>query len=877
MKLRSCSWLVLLTALLASAPLFAAGWTSVSTLQSTWLASGPSNSMFAADAGAFYGSTTAGKSWQAMTGPGNSPYSALTYFDATVWMGTTQKGAAYSKTLGTSWSTSNSGMLPPFPPGVPAKPINALVSQPGVPSKLVAGTSSGVYLSTDGGGSWAETAKGLPIIPGALPIIQPVLSLASISGGTILAGTGAGVYRSIDGGANWTASGLASGKVSKLSALWSAAYAIVDGVGLYVSSDSGNSWTLASLPGATPNAVLAHPEQPGVVFVGSTAGSVYQSDDYGASWYEISDGSFTAASVSALAVPNAQPDALVVATNAGMFRYESLVIPAVTRAPLDTSITSSAVTVSGLLRPASIAVSGGMYSINGRAFTSTPGFVVNGSILRVQVRSSSAYSTRTTATVTIGTVPARFLVTTLPPSSVSSLTQVFVSPPAGAQLVNGVVLLSSTTPVPLQPNPPSGSVIQTSPGTPLSIGTLTITDMTGGRSAAFSDATGSSLTFVSSGSGTVPQVVSGIYAVESGAPGNKLAVGSGGVLSTVSTQTSMVINRNAAVTSAYVSSGTASITYANTFADTATIYNGETAEVGVEGSLTRIRLGSLNGDQNLPGDPLTLIDVTLDSNVPNLNGNLARLNNSASLLTLIQTALNARFGVTTGRVRYDANQGVVVYTVNAYVHRFIPIGSPTVQLGGTVAAASNRFSATSPGSQIGGVFDVASQGIQLTLASSLGYFTDLNQAIKTMDPNAKVRIRSSGVLQLTIGGGDYVGIPGSIGAGGGAAPSVTPGFQLDNNGLISFMDSYGAMQVLYPIFADTSVVDLTVKAIDPSGSVSDNGNGTGTMILLGSSFTTRPEYQLIPLPAGHEADLWWMDGARLFVRYPDATAQAFGL
>lgn len=877
MKHRFCLWLAAWAALLVSAPLFAAGWSSVSSLQPTWITSGPKNSMFAADAGAFYGSATAGKSWQTMAGPSGGPYSALTYFDGVVWMGTTQKGAAYSKTLGLSWSASNSGMLNPFTNV--ANQINALVAQPHVPNNLVAGNSAGVYLSTDGGGTWNSSAKGLPTqTVGSLTYPHAVLSLATATGGAILAGTGAGVYRSLDGGANWTASGLTTGKVTQVSSLWSGVYAIVESAGLYVSTDGGNNWSLSTaFSGVVPVAVLAHPERPGVVFVGTSKGAVHQSDDYGASWYEISDGSFSGSSVRALAVPAEQPDALVVSTTAGMFRYESLVIPAAIDVPLDTNISSSEVVVSGLLQAATITVSGGLYSINGGAYTSQPGVVANGTRLRVQVRSSTAFSTSTTATIRIGAVPARFLATTIRPSAVSSLTEVFVVSPAGAQIVNGVVQVSSTTPVILQPNPPAGSVIQTTTGTRLVSGTMLITDHSSGTGASFSGINGAGLTFVSSGSGTVPQVVNGTYLIESATPGNKISVGPGGEVATVSAVASMSVDRTAALTSVYVGSGTASISYDNAFADSMTIYAGETAEVGVEGSLSRIRLGSLNGDQGLPGDPITLADVATDEKLPKLAGNLARLNNSASLLNVIQAGLNEKFGVSNGLVSYDQARGVVVYSVNGRSHRFLPVGSPTVQLGGTVTAAPNRFSAVSVASSIAGTFSVVSQGIELTLASSLAYFTDLSQAIKTMDANAKVRVRSNGVLQLTIGGADYVAIPGSIGAGGTATPSVAPGFQLDNNGLIAFMDSYGAMQVLYPVFADTSVVDLTIKAIDPAGSASDNGNGTGTMLLLGATYTTHPEYQLIPLPAAHASDQWWLDGTRIFVRYPDGTAQAFSL
>ncbi|MGH9847487.1 MAG: putative Ig domain-containing protein, partial [Blastocatellia bacterium] len=65
-----------------------------------------------------------------------------------------------------------------------------------VGSNLYAGTSGGVFLSTDQGGSWNERNKGLTTLH--------VNALAS-SAANLLAGTnGGGVFRSADNGQNWT-------------------------------------------------------------------------------------------------------------------------------------------------------------------------------------------------------------------------------------------------------------------------------------------------------------------------------------------------------------------------------------------------------------------------------------------------------------------------------------------------------------------------------------------------------------------------------------------------------------------------------------------------------------------------------------------------
>jgi len=79
------------------------------------------------------------------------------------------------------------------------------------------------------------------------------------------------------------------------------------------------------------------------------------------------------------------------------------------------TVTSNAITVSGLEAPASISVRGGTLVVDGSAFTGAT--VANGQTVAVQVRASSRYATTTTATVTIGGVSVDFAVTTRTPNT----------------------------------------------------------------------------------------------------------------------------------------------------------------------------------------------------------------------------------------------------------------------------------------------------------------------------------------------------------------------------------------------------------------------------------------------------------------------------
>lgn len=94
-----------------------------------------------------------------------------------------------------------------------------------------------------------------------------------------------------------------------------------------------------------------------------------------------------------------------------------------TGVPLNSPRTSTTISISGLSTVVGIAVSGAAsstYSINGGAFVSAPGSVVNGDSVAVRHTSSGANQTSVTTTLTVGAISADFTSTTiageLPPS-----------------------------------------------------------------------------------------------------------------------------------------------------------------------------------------------------------------------------------------------------------------------------------------------------------------------------------------------------------------------------------------------------------------------------------------------------------------------------
>lgn len=84
----------------------------------------------------------------------------------------------------------------------------------------------------------------------------------------------------------------------------------------------------------------------------------------------------------------------------------------VTDAEPGATVTSAAITVSGLEGPAAISVTGGLYSINEGAFIATPGTVDNGNTVRLRLTASAQFSTPVAASLSIGSQQGTFTVTT---------------------------------------------------------------------------------------------------------------------------------------------------------------------------------------------------------------------------------------------------------------------------------------------------------------------------------------------------------------------------------------------------------------------------------------------------------------------------------
>jgi hypothetical protein len=81
-------------------------------------------------------------------------------------------------------------------------------------------------------------------------------------------------------------------------------------------------------------------------------------------------------------------------------------------------IISESITVRGINAPTPISINNGDYSIDGGAYTNTPGEIKRGQSVKVRVMSSGNYNSSTMATLIIGNVKGNFKVTTAAPLAI---------------------------------------------------------------------------------------------------------------------------------------------------------------------------------------------------------------------------------------------------------------------------------------------------------------------------------------------------------------------------------------------------------------------------------------------------------------------------
>ena len=244
--------------------------------------------------GGVFKSVDAGANWRPInTGLGCSYVTALTGLTSRLLAGTDCQSASgvYFADTGQAWSLATG-----LPGNIRVNSINRINSTSFGVDFLLANTDSGIYKSLNSGSSWSE----LPTSPSGPngAVVYNVRALFYTPTGTtnkvtrLLATVeGAGVFVSEDGGTTWAASntGLPANPVPAAGMRWdsntSTLYLSLDGDGTYKSNNRGASWTLAfsdsllpGVRGVSPSALTAG------ALVAETLAGLRKSLDGGVTW-----------------------------------------------------------------------------------------------------------------------------------------------------------------------------------------------------------------------------------------------------------------------------------------------------------------------------------------------------------------------------------------------------------------------------------------------------------------------------------------------------------------------------------------------------------------------------------------------------------------
>jgi hypothetical protein len=225
-------------------------------------------------------------------------------------------GILKSTDAGVTWTQQGVNLFAPQGPTDRAARIGAMAVDPFSSQIVLAGTSLGIYRTTDGGASWtlvtALSGQGTGLLfdgnnPG---VVYAALSQSNT----------AGVYRSIDHAVTWSRLAGTAGNLFPAAGVGYIALSVVSGAagaagsatlyaaveqansgslrGVWKSSDSGSNWIqLTNTPGfCSPlcgfaTAIAADPANPDIVFAGGTldafAKEFIRSTDGGNTWLQV--------------------------------------------------------------------------------------------------------------------------------------------------------------------------------------------------------------------------------------------------------------------------------------------------------------------------------------------------------------------------------------------------------------------------------------------------------------------------------------------------------------------------------------------------------------------------------------------------------------
>jgi photosystem II stability/assembly factor-like uncharacterized protein len=198
----------------------------------------------------------------------------------------TTVGAFYTKDAGREWEERMNGMKE-------VHIVTAIAMNPKAPTTLYGGTTGGMYRSEDGAMSWKRINNGL--IPESELMASMALGVNAIeidrmNPDTVYAGTTKGLFRSTNKGEQWERIGESLPDAFLSSILLhptEPSQLYVGGPkGVWKSSDSGKTWQAVNQGLTTLNirALAMNPKNPQLLYAGTNGSGLYRSTDAGATW-----------------------------------------------------------------------------------------------------------------------------------------------------------------------------------------------------------------------------------------------------------------------------------------------------------------------------------------------------------------------------------------------------------------------------------------------------------------------------------------------------------------------------------------------------------------------------------------------------------------
>jgi photosystem II stability/assembly factor-like uncharacterized protein len=216
------------------------------------------DTLYAATTVGVFGTTDGGRTWEEMMSGMKEVHIVVTLAinpanPRILYAGTT--GGAYRSTDGAaSWQKINNGLIPAeVLEASLSLGINTLAVDPADPRTVYAGTTKGLFKTTNQGEVWTRIGASLGDQFVSVLVIDPADARILYAGGR------AGVQKSTDGGRTWQPMNEGLETLNIRTLVMSPAdrnllYCGTNGSGLYVSRDGGKAWTRVPIAGTAAEA-----------------------------------------------------------------------------------------------------------------------------------------------------------------------------------------------------------------------------------------------------------------------------------------------------------------------------------------------------------------------------------------------------------------------------------------------------------------------------------------------------------------------------------------------------------------------------------------------------------------------------------------------